>query len=315
MSRITSGWLARHTPQGPGGRQAALIDIAQDLLLARLYQRGVFDHLVFKGGTALRKLYAGNAGRFSTDLDFSIRDPADDPETVAELLRSEIDGQDIDGFRYFVEDHRGRAQVRYETPFGSVGNLTTKLDIGPPPWIPPEDRGWVPLAIHAAYELPASIPVMALEENMAEKAARLTRRTPARDVYDLTWIASTSPHSGFDRAIVRRLAVLKNWVDQYGLSSPPATWQTVTGAMPYKTDRWQTTRHAADFDEESIGLLTIPPPSLDDLGARLRAHFNFLADLDDAERRIAAGGAGSRSLALEAIANLPGSRFTGRRLY
>ncbi len=56
MTRITTGWLARHTPQGPGGRQAALIDIAQDLLLARLHQRGVFDHLVFKGGTALRKL-------------------------------------------------------------------------------------------------------------------------------------------------------------------------------------------------------------------------------------------------------------------
>ncbi len=46
MSRITTGWLAGHTPQGPGGRQAALIDIAQDLLLARLCERGVFDHLV-----------------------------------------------------------------------------------------------------------------------------------------------------------------------------------------------------------------------------------------------------------------------------
>jgi predicted nucleotidyltransferase component of viral defense system len=315
MSRITPGWLARHTPQGPGGRQAALIDIAQDLLLARLYQRGVFDHLVFKGGTALRKLYAGNAGRFSTDLDFSVRDPADDPGTVAELLRNEIDGQDIDGFRYLVEDHRGRAQVRYETPFGGVGNLTTKLDIGPAPWLPPEERGWVRLAIHAAYELPTCIPVMALEENMAEKIARLTRRTPARDVYDLTWIASTSPHSGFDRAAVRRLAVLKNWVDQFGLSSPPAAWQPVTGAVPYSPDRWRTPRRAADFDEESIGLLVIPPPSLDDLGRQLHVLFGFLTDLDDVEQRVAAGGAGSRSHVLEAIGNLPGSRLAGRPLY
>ena len=206
MIQITPGWLARHTPQGPGGRQAALIDIAQDLLLTRLHQRGVFDYLVFKGGTALRKLYAGNAGRFSTDLDFSVRTPADSPETVAELLRSEIDGRDIDGFRYFVEDHRGRAQVRYETPLGGVGNLTTKLDTGSAPWLPPTERGWVRLPIHAAYRLPGAIPVMALAENMAEKVARLTRRTPARDVYDLAWIASTSPHSGFDRAT--SLAVL-----------------------------------------------------------------------------------------------------------
>ena len=87
MSRITPGWLARHTPLGPGGRRAALIDIAQDLLLAQLHQREMFDHLVFKGGTALRKLYAGNAGRFSTDLDFSVRNPDDEPETVTELLR------------------------------------------------------------------------------------------------------------------------------------------------------------------------------------------------------------------------------------
>ena len=174
MSRITAGWLARHTPQGPGGRQAALIDIAQDLLLTRLHQRGVSGHLVFKGGTALRKLYTGNAGRFSTDLDFSVRNPAGNPETVAELLPGEIDGQDIDGFRYSVDDHRGRPQVRYQTPFGGVGNLSTKLDIGPAPWLPPVERGWVRLAVHAAYELPPGIPVMALEGKYGRKVARLT---------------------------------------------------------------------------------------------------------------------------------------------
>jgi predicted nucleotidyltransferase component of viral defense system len=63
----------RHGPPGPQGGYAALIDIAQDLLLAHLHERGVFEHLVLKGGTALRKLYAGTAGRLSTDLDFSGR--------------------------------------------------------------------------------------------------------------------------------------------------------------------------------------------------------------------------------------------------
>lgn len=32
----------------------------------------MLDELAFKGGTALRKLYAGNQGRFSLDLDFSV---------------------------------------------------------------------------------------------------------------------------------------------------------------------------------------------------------------------------------------------------
>ena len=315
MRHLTVGHLARHTPRGTGGRDVALIDIAQDLLLNHLNERGVFEHLVFKGGTALRKLYAGNAGRFSTDLDFSVRDPDDDPATVAELLRDEIDGQDIDGFRDRVEDHRGRAQVAYETPFGDVGNLRTKLDIGPAPWLAPDHRGWIRLPVHDAYRVPTSIPVMALEENMAEKIARLTRRTPARDVYDLVWIATTSPYSGFHRDAVRRLAVLKNWVDQHGMSSPPAEWQPVTGAARYDPARWRVVRRAADFDEDSIGLLTVPAPNLDDLGAQLCRLFGFLAEPDELEQRIISGGAGSRRLVLDALSYLPGGRLADRQIY
>ena len=70
---IQPGHIARHTPRGVGsqGRDAAIIDIAQDLLLHHLHEMGILTRLIFKGGTALRKLYAGNAGRFSLDLDFS----------------------------------------------------------------------------------------------------------------------------------------------------------------------------------------------------------------------------------------------------
>lgn len=67
---LTIGWIARHTPKGAGagGRDAAILDIAQDLLLRQLHGRGALGALVFKGGTALRKLYAGHQGRFSLDL-------------------------------------------------------------------------------------------------------------------------------------------------------------------------------------------------------------------------------------------------------
>jgi hypothetical protein len=66
---VTVGWIARHTPKGAGagGREAAILDIAHDLLLRELHETGALDALVFKGGTALRKLYAGNqAGSPST---------------------------------------------------------------------------------------------------------------------------------------------------------------------------------------------------------------------------------------------------------
>jgi len=315
MTSITAGWLARHTPPGPQGRYAAIIDIAQDLLLAELQADGVFNHLVFKGGTALRKLYAGNAGRFSTDLDFSVLYPDDDPDTVATVLRESIHGRKIDGFGYQIEDHRGRSSIAYETPFGDVGRLRTKLDIGPTPWLAPDHRGWIQLKVHEAYRLPTSLPVMNLAENMAEKIARLSRRTPARDVYDLVWIASNSPHSSFDRNLVRRLAVLKTWVDQHGLHSPPASWAPVTGAADYDPAAWTRVRSAEDFDDESIGLLAIPPPKLADLAAALLGPYSFLAMPDEVEQLIIARGSAGRGLVIDQIKSLPGARFLKRDLW
>ena len=74
---ITEGYLVRHCQGRRGGRGPALIDIAQDHLLFRLADQGLFDlGIALKGGTAVRKLWAGNAGRFSTDLDFAGFDDA-----------------------------------------------------------------------------------------------------------------------------------------------------------------------------------------------------------------------------------------------
>jgi hypothetical protein len=57
--------------------------------------RGALDALVFKGGTALRKLYAGNQGRFSVDLEFSLAEASGEPETVVLDLVGQIEGTRI----------------------------------------------------------------------------------------------------------------------------------------------------------------------------------------------------------------------------
>lgn len=82
---VTVGWIARHTPKGAGagGREAAILDIAQDLLLRDLHETGALDALVFEGGTALRKLYAGatRAGYPSTWISAS--PPRQTPKQLA----------------------------------------------------------------------------------------------------------------------------------------------------------------------------------------------------------------------------------------
>lgn len=55
---LTRGHLARHTPRGAGaqGQDAAIVDIAQDLLLRDLHVRGVLDPLAFKGGHGMLQI-------------------------------------------------------------------------------------------------------------------------------------------------------------------------------------------------------------------------------------------------------------------
>lgn len=117
MSRITEGHLVRHYQGVAGGRDAALLDIAQDHALHLLHEAGLFDHgLIFKGGTALRKFRAGNAGRFSTDLDFAA--PGED---LALAVLEALDGAEFDGFAFAVEnlgDDGRRGDLIVQTPFG-----------------------------------------------------------------------------------------------------------------------------------------------------------------------------------------------------
>lgn len=318
---LTAGWIARHTPPGAGvdGRDAALIDIAQDLLLRVLHQRGVLDALVFKGGTSLRKLYAGSQGRFSLDLDFSIANPADDPDTVVLDLIGEIDGLTIGPFSYGVSERRGKWWLMIGSEFAATAStLSSKLDVSPPPWLDPVRRGWVSMPIHATYGAPAlpELQVIRLEENIAEKISRLNRTTTARDLYDLTWLATHQQHIGaLDTDLIRRLAVLKIWVDAHGVSAANVRWRPGHAPSDFDPDQWLRTRAGAEVDLDDIGALAVPTPSLADLNATIGAHYAFLRDLDADERQLALAREQDRPIALRLLTKLPGQRLASLGLY
>ena len=313
--RLTQGHILRHAPaQSPQGRDSAVIDIAQDLLMRHLFESGVLSLVAFKGGTALRKVYAGTAGRFSTDLDFSVASLDDDPATVINLLVNEIDGTRLGSFTYSIDDRRGRYVIVYQSDLGPdpAGVLQSKIDVGPTPWLTPTERPFVKVPIHDRYGGPLPmLPVVELAENVAEKIDRLNRRSPARDAYDLVWVART-PGLELDRSLIRRLAVLKSWVDLHGLHTERAAWPApLPDARPFDVDRWLTARGPGDFDEEAIGLLSIPPPDLGDLGRDLSNLYAWLRDLDDGERSVALGRPQDRHTVLRLLGELPGGRMSG----
>ena len=241
---ITEGYLVRHYQGKHGGRGPALIDIAQDHLLHLLDREGLFDlEVSLKGGTAIRKFLAGNAGRFSTDLDF-----AGLTDTSADLLLGVVDGATVGQFTFGTESIDGTRRVRLlmNSPLGDT-EVPARLDLGRRPlWLPPRPMPVIPLPIHERYEfaLP-EVPAAAVEEMIADKLARFRRDSLARDLYDLAWFAARP----FDESLVRRLLVLKVWVDvvEEGL-----------GERPFDPEDVLRERHQDEFQREAIGYLTTP---------------------------------------------------------
>lgn len=239
---ITEGYLARHYQGRRGGRDPALLDVAQDYALKILADSGLFSMgLTFKGGTALRKYRVGSAGRFSTDLDFSA-----DEEGLGELLMDSLDGAELFDVRFSIEiDTPGRrGGLNITTPLG-VPRIGAKIDVSlHKPWLEPEWLDPLTIPVHKAYEFkPVIAPVMVLQESLAEKLAAFRRRALLRDLYDLALFHT----SAFDEDLVRRLTFLKVFIDvvEDGL-----------GSGPFGPDQdILLPRGASDFLPEDIGFL------------------------------------------------------------
>lgn len=316
---IQPGHIARHTPRNAGsqGREAAVVDVAQDLLLRHLHDEGMLDGIAIKGGTAIRKLYTGNEGRFSLDLDFAVVEVEQDRDEAALSFAAAVDGLRIGPFLYGARERRGKWSVTFSSRFVGEPTLATKLDFSPAPWIEPVRRGWVPMPVHNRYggSLP-EIKTVRLEENVAEKIARLNRTTTARDMYDLAWVCSQGRLWGeLDKALVRRLAVLKVWTDSNGMRAGGTAWGPAHAKSAFDPERWLRPRGSKEFDMEDIGALAVPTPKPENLSERVRIGFAFLATLDAQEEQIAQSDPRDRALAIRLLEELPGGRLSGGILY
>ena len=316
---IQPGHIARHTPKNAGaqGREAAVVDVAQDLLLRHLHDEGILDDVAIKGGTAIRKLYAGNEGRFSLDLDFAVAELGQDRDVAALSFASSVDGLRIGPFLYGIRERRSKWSVTFSSSFVDEPTLTTKLDFSPAPWLEPVRHGWVPMPIHDRYGDPLpKIKTVRLEENISEKIARLNWTTTARDMYDLAWICSQRQFwSELDKALIRRLAVLKIWTDSNGMHAGNTSWGPAHSKSQFDPERWLRTRDSKEFDMEDIGALAVLTPKPEDLSERVSAGFAFLTKLDAQEEQIARSDPRDRALAIKLLEELPGGRLGGGILY
>lgn len=316
---IMPGHIARHTPRNAGaqGKEAAVVDVAQDLLLRELQEKGVLASIAIKGGTAIRKLYAGNEGRFSLDLDFAVANIGQSRDEATLAFVAAADGLSIGPFTYGIAERRGKWSVTFASRFVAEPKLRTKLDFSPAPWLEPIAATWVPMPIHKRYggSLP-KIKTIRLEENVAEKIARLNRTTAARDMYDLAWLCGRTELWGkLDKPLIRKLAVLKIWVDTNGVSTGGESWGPARSGMSFDPQEWLRPRGREEFDIEDIGALAVPTPDPEGLSEVVCNGFSFLEELDSEEMIIARSNPKDRALALRMLAELPDGRLGNIGLY
>ena len=172
-------------------------DYLLTLLLFEIYR--VFNYkLIFKGGTSLNYFY--NLNRFSEDLDFSFTGENSSVERGKINRKFEIALESV-GKQYTINriEHRGRKEndtvvgmnfdLRVHGPLYESSRQMQNINIDI------SLRGDVLRESENKYMLPSYqdiplflVPVMNLEEIVAEKIASIMERDKIRDIYDLYFL-------------------------------------------------------------------------------------------------------------------------------
>ena len=164
-------------------------DYLQDLLLEEIYSE-LSTELIFKGGTALQKVYG--LGRFSEDLDFTYggADLAADEKKLSSAL-ARLDEQypfnlhparrTGDSVTVELRNIRGPLYPTREVTH------TIKIDVSlrERAILKPELKYMAPMYRDMK---PFSVYVMDIREILAEKARAVLTRLKARDVYDIFFL-------------------------------------------------------------------------------------------------------------------------------
>lgn len=277
---LTTGQLRRAAARS-GARDIGIIEI--DVMLTHLLQlfheRGLTEHLAFKGGTFLRKMIFGPRGRLSTDLDFTCcTDISLDDLTlgIIDALNQPYRGLSFRFDRardwYLTDDGCAANPVLVHADNSAGVRIKIQVSVREQPIRPVTamaqlGQGYFP---HLDF-VPVAIPSLALEEVIAEKIRAACQRSKVRDLYDLCEVA----HRPLRRDLIRALAVLKLWH-----STGPGL------DFDHFRSRIESGRDYDLSDLRNI-LRRDQSPDLAGLIARVLENFQFLARMTDMERALA----------------------------
>ena len=202
---------------------------------------GLSPHLVFKGGTAIKKIYFADA-RFSEDLDFTVRGL--DKDELLKGLSKALQDTEFEGVRFGKVEREPtkdglKAAVKYLGPLGYGQRIRFDFSFRENLVQQPELRQLLdPYGIGGKKELA----VLTLDEIFAEKIHALGSRKAPRDLYDVWFL--------FKRGVKPDSAMVERKFAYYKENFEKA--KTLENALSMKTE-WKRdlrpfVRALPDFD-------------------------------------------------------------------
>lgn len=151
-----------------------------DVLSSLSAKQGEFGNIVFKGGTALNKIYLGGVQRFSEDLDF-------DAETDMHGAKS-ICGKMAGAVSWYKtgEIRRVSGTYQFECAYTSIlgGSDHVRVDIAPKRIITDKKPVLAQVSSPYSQKSVSGVPAYGLEDLVARKLCALENRTEGKDLYD-----------------------------------------------------------------------------------------------------------------------------------
>jgi len=237
----------------------------------RILSESVLPKLAFKGGSCLKKVYFGNTGRFSMDLDFTSSGMT--LEQLKNGLRQLLDNRTAYGIDFkIIENHvTTRAAVGGESYLADVeyahswnkGEFMIEVSYREMPVLPPKEFLLFDEMYFKYCEFPRfSVVCLQKEELLAEKLRAAFQRIRSRDLFDLYLFAGRP----FDKDLVRKLVVVKCWNVREPLN--PEELLSKISSADYDWDDLQRLVRKGDLPSQGVVTRTV------------MKEYAFLKDLD-----------------------------------
>ncbi len=175
-------------------------DFVLTLVLREIYSSQFKNNLVFKGGTALHKLYLHK--RLSVDLDFTALDEFDIDIFKNILLIKEINSEirKIGAFENSVS-----IDLKYISLLNSPDSIKIDISLRENPLLELKE-----IAVHSPYFPDFPVLTFQIEEIASEKMRALIQRKRPRDYLDMWLLLKELEFKDFEKLAERKLAAMND---------------------------------------------------------------------------------------------------------